>query len=109
MATDNRNPIGTFVETNNEYRKQINEIKSKLDEKQNINEKLELLKEYIIRYEKEYETSSIKDEKLKILGVIILNLQWYKQELECEQSRVDLGRPILSHLNPKFNNNEKWM
>jgi len=43
-----------------------------------------------------------KELNLGILDIIIRELKWYKEELESERDNVNLGRPILSHLNPRY-------
>jgi len=78
------------------YRDCMNYIESQLREKQNINDKLDVLERFIEQYD------NYNKPKEDFMHAVYAELLWYKEELK------DGSRDILSNLNPNNPNLKNW-
>ncbi|MDR0517581.1 MAG: hypothetical protein LBH25_11110 [Fibromonadaceae bacterium] len=100
------NTIDNIVAYNDSLNYIRDKLKAKIDEKSDINEKIEFLEKEISEYEHGYSkripNESFEKADVRMIEAIIHDLRKYREELLCELKNIDLGRPIESPLNPKF-------
>jgi len=98
--------IDEIVAFNNNLNDIRDKLKAKIDEKSDINEKIKFLEKEISEYEHGYSrrilNKGFEKADVRIIKAIILDLKWYKEELLAERNGNDLGRLILSALNPGY-------